>query len=191
MAPDPTPPYDASDTALLLIDVINDFEFEDADQMFERTMEAARRIRDLADRARQAGLPIVYVNDNFGYWHESFDEIVTRCSREGARGKPLVDLLRPTEKDYFVLKPQYSGFFETSLSLLLNRLDVSRLILVGFSGNICILFTAGDAYMRGFDLTVPSDCTASLDPSKNNHAMALLRNVLDADTPSSGDMRFS
>ena len=191
MPPDSTTPYDASDTALLLIDVINDFEFEDADQMFERAMEAASKIRDLTDRARQAGLPIVYVNDNFGHWQESFEEIVTRCSREGARGKPIVDMLRPAEKDYFVLKPQYSGFFETSLGLLLNRLEVNRLILVGFSGNICILFTAGDAYMRGFDLTVPSDCTASLTPSENNRATALFRKVLDANTTPADNLHFS
>ena len=191
MAPGSNTSYDPSDTALLLIDVINDFEFEDADQMFERAMEAARKIRSLTERARQAGLPIVYVNDNFGHWRENFDEIIARCSREGARGKPLVDMLHPAEEDYFVLKPQYSGFFETALGLLLNRLDVNRLILVGFSGNICILFTAGDAYMRSFDLTIPSDCTASLDPSENDRAVALLRKVLDADTTPADNLQFS
>ena len=187
----PARQLDASKTALLLVDVINDFEFEGAPEMFDRAMAAARNIGRLKERARQANLPIIYVNDNFGRWHENFDELVARCSKQNVRGKLLVELLHPDEDEYFVLKPKFSGFFGTTLNMLLRELEVSNLILTGFSGNICVLFTAGDAYMRGFSLTVPSDCTASVDEHENDRTLAYMNRVLDANTVPARRLAFS
>ena len=176
---------DKSAVALLLIDVINDLEFEGGEALFEHALPMARRIAELKRRAREAGVPVIYVNDNFGRWRSDLSSLFEHCSAEGVRGKPVVDLLRPEQDDYFVLKPKHSGFYSTTLDVLLDYLSVTTLILTGMAGNICVLFTANDAYMRDFHLVIPSDCVASNDPEENRHALATMEGLLKADiTPS-------
>jgi len=128
---------------------------------------------------------VIYVNDNFGRWKSDFRRTVDYCTRHG-RGRDIVKLLRPEENDYFVLKPKHSGFFSTTLETLLRYLETETLILTGIAGNFCVLFTANDAYMRDFNLLVPSDCTVSNTRKENDSALALLQRFLKADTrPSS------
>jgi len=127
---------------------------------------------------------VVYVNDNFDRWKSDFRRTVEHCSRHG-RGRELVELLRPEENDYFVLKPKHSGFFSTTLETLLRYLETQTLILTGIAGNFCVLFTANDAYMRDFNLFVPLDCTVSNSKKENDSALALMRKFLKADTRSS------
>jgi len=181
---------DTHNTALLLIDVINALDFPEADELLPHALAAARRIAALRERARKAGIPCVYVNDNFGRWRSDFREVVKACSAQGVRGRPLVDLLRPAEDDYFVLKPKHSGFFSSSLELLLEKLGSRELVLAGFAGNICVLFTANDAYMRDFKLYVPQDCCASNSPHDNEHALRQMRLLLKARTEPSELLRF-
>jgi nicotinamidase-related amidase len=130
---------------------------------------------------KKAGVPVVYVNDNFGRWKSDFRRTVEHCARHG-RGHEVVESLRPEENDYFVLKPKHSGFFSTTLETLLRYLETQTLILTGIAGNFCVLFTANDAYMRDFDLFVPSDCTVSNTKKENGSALALMRKFLKADT---------
>jgi nicotinamidase-related amidase len=171
---------DKSAAALLLIDVINDFEFPEGEQFLRLALPAGRNIAALKRRAKDAGIPIIYVNDNFGRWRSDFKKIVAHC-RDEARGKPFVELLLPEEDDYFVLKPKNSGFYSTTLDLLLSHLGARRLILTGIQGNNCVLFTANDAYMRDYKLFVPSDCTVSNTEEENQHALEQMQNVLKAD----------
>ena len=96
--------------ALLLIDVINDFDFPEADQLLKHARPMARILLRLKRRARKAGVPVIYVNDNFGQWKSDFRRTVDHCVMQG-RGRDVVKLLRPEESDYFVLKPKHSGFF--------------------------------------------------------------------------------
>jgi nicotinamidase-related amidase len=170
--------------ALLLIDVINDFDFPEADQLLKYARPMARNLLRLKRRAQKTGVPIVYVNDNFGRWKSDFRRTVEHCARHG-RGPEVVELLRPEENDYFVLKPKHSGFFSTTLETLLRYLEAQTLILTGIAGNFCVLFTANDAYMRDFNLFVPSDCTVSNTKKENDSALALMRKFLKADTRSS------
>jgi len=94
-------------------------------------------------------------------------------------------ILEPADDDYFVLKPKHSAFFETTLDTLLTYLGARTLILTGVAGNICILFSANDAYMRDYDLVVPSDCTVSNTPEENEYALKQIQKVLKGDiTPS-------
>lgn len=181
---------DKSHVALLLIDVINDLDFPDADRLLEFALPMARQIAALKDRAKQDGVPVVYVNDNFGRWRSDFNAQVEHCLEAGVKGKPLVELLRPREDDYFVLKPKHSGFFSTTLDLLLEYLGVKAVILTGISTNICVLFTANDAYMRDFHLLVPSDCVASNTAEENRHALDQIRKVLKADIRPSAEISF-
>jgi len=176
---------DEASIALLLIDVINDLEFEDGAELFKYALPAARNIAALKRLAKRVGIPVVYVNDNFGRWQSDLNKLVAHCLQDDVRGKPIVELLQPDEDDYFVLKPKQSGFFSTTLDTLINYLQVNTLILVGFTGNICVLFTAHDAYMRDLQLIVPSDCVASIDPTANEQTLQHIATVLKGNiTPS-------
>jgi nicotinamidase-related amidase len=178
---------DKSETALLLIDVINDLEFPEAEQMLPAARVMADRLIALRERARAAGVPVVYVNDNFGKWRSDWHNTVEHCMN-GARGRELVEKLQPHEDDYFVLKPKHSGFFSTTLDTLLRYLGARRLILTGIAGNFCVLFTANDAYMRDYELLIPEDCCVSNTPEENEQALALMRKFLKADTRPSADL---
>src|ERR1051326_388110 len=176
---------DKSDVALLLLDVINDLEWEGGERLQELVLPMARRLAELKRRAKQAGIPAVYVNDNYGKWQSDFNRLIEHCLEADVRGRPLVELLKPEPDDYFVLKPQHSGFFSTTLDVLLEYLQARTLIITGIAGNICVLFTTNDAYMRDFYLVVPCDCTASNDPEATRHALEQMAPVLKADiTPS-------
>ena len=181
---------DKSELALLLIDVINDLDFPEANQLLRQAGPMARKILRLKQRAKKAGIPVVYVNDNFGRWRSDFRRQVLHCLRENSRGRDIVSLLRPDEDDYFVLKPKHSGFFSTTLETLLHYLGAKKLILTGIAGNFCVLFTANDAYMRDYDLIIPSDCTVSNTAKENRQALTLMRKFLKADTRVSAKLRF-
>lgn len=172
---------DKADWALLLIDVINDLEFPEGDQLLQYALPMAQQIAVLKKRAKAAGIPVVYVNDNFGRWRSDLHAQVEHCLADGIRGRPIVELLRPDKDDYFVLKPKHSGFFSTTLDTLLEYLQVKGVILTGMAANICVLFTANDAYMRDLYLAVPSDCVASNTEEENRHALEQMRKVLKAD----------
>ncbi len=179
---------DKSATVLLLIDVINDFDFPEGEELFRLAMPVGRNIARLKERTRAAGIPTVYVNDNFGRWQSDFKKIVAHCRREGGRGKPFVEMLLPEDDDYFVLKPKHSGFYSTTLSLLLTHLGAKNLILTGIAGNNCVLFTANDAYMRDFKLFSPADCVVSNTEEENQHALKQMETVLKADTTIAADL---
>jgi nicotinamidase-related amidase len=172
---------DASPAVLLLIDVVNDFEFEGGEQLLELALPVGQQIAEVKRRAVAAGLPVIYVNDNFGIWRSDLNKIVTHCLEDDVRGKPFVELVLPDKNDYFVLKPKHSGFYCTALELLLEHLGATKLILAGIAGNNCVLFTANDAYMRDFELFVPSDTTVSLTVEANDHALEQMANVLKSD----------
>jgi nicotinamidase-related amidase len=176
---------DKSDVALILIDMINDLEFPGGDKLFEHTLPVAKRLVEFKRQAKAAGVPVIYVNDNFGRWNSDFHNQVEHCLRDGVRGKPIVEMLKPEKDDYFVLKPKHSGFFATVLDVLLAYLKVKTVVLTGVAGNICVLFTANEAYMRDFYVVTPSDSIASNNPEDNEHALQQMKTILKADiTPS-------
>ncbi len=175
-------------TALLIVDVINDLSFPEAGQLIRYLPRMARNLSALKKRARRAGIPVVYVNDNFGRWRSDLPSLVEHC-RKG-RGRVLVDALRPADDDYFVLKPKHSGFFSSTLETLLRYLESRELILTGIAGNYCVLFTANDAYMRDYKLAVPSDCTVSNTAKENRDALRLMSKYLGADIRPSGKLRL-
>jgi nicotinamidase-related amidase len=172
---------DNAGAALLLIDVINDFEFEGGAELLQQALPVGRNLAELKRRAKQHGIPVIYVNDNFGKWQSDLNKIVSHCLEDGVRGEPFVKLVLPDEDDYFVLKPKHSGFYCTSLELVLEHTGARSLILAGIAGNNCVLFTANDAYMRDFKLFVPGDCSVSISPEDNEHAFEQMAKVLKAD----------
>ena len=181
---------DNSRVALILIDVINDMEFDDGPALLETALPAARAIAELKRRAREAEIPVIYANDNFGRWRSDFNHTVAHCLEDGVRGEELARLLKPERKDYFILKPKHSGFYETSLRILLEYLASRTLILTGFTGDICVMFTAKDAYMGDYRLVIPSDCVASVSPEQNRFALDYMQRVLKADVLPSTEIDF-
>lgn len=140
----------------------------------------AEQIEKLKRAAKRAGLPVIYANDNFGRWRSDFPALVRHCTENDVRGRPIARRLAPEDNDYFVLKPRHSAFFQTNLELLLQYLSARRLILTGMAGDMCVLFSAYDGYMRGFEILVASDCVASEDPEQNAQILALMQRVLKA-----------
>lgn len=174
--------------ALLLIDVINDLEWPDAEKLEPHARRMAAAIARLKKEAKRRGVPVIYVNDNFGQWRSDLGHLVDHLLKDKVRGEFMAKALRPEKDDYFVLKPKHSGFFGTTLDILLDYLGTRSVILTGIAGNICVLFTANDAYMRDLKVVVPRDCVASNRPVDNRQALEIMRTILKAETPLSREL---
>ena len=177
-------------TALLLIDVINDLAFDGSEALVAQAESMAAPLARLKRRATAAGVPAIYINDNFGQWRSDFRRTVTHCSARSSPGHRVSRRLRPNARDYFVLKPKHSGFFDTTLDTLLETLRIRRVILTGIAGNICVLFTANDAYMRDYRIFAPADCIVSNTAADNDHALRQLKTVLKGNVAPSTRLRF-
>jgi nicotinamidase-related amidase len=182
---------DQCSVALVLIDVINDMEFESGAALLENALPAARNLAQLRKRAKAANVPIIYVNDNFGKWRSDFRQQLGHVLEDGVRGEPVAKLLRPDKEDYFVLKAKHSGFYHTQLDLLIDYLQVRTLVLAGFTTDICVLFTAADAYMRDIELIVPPDCSAAASRENHENALQHMSRVLDVKMIPSTELDFS
>ena len=176
--------------ALLLVDLVNPFDFDGAEALLDRAGPAVEAAADLARRAREAGAPVVYVNDNFARWTESFDGLLARCTGDDAPGRDVVARVLPAEGDYHVLKPMHSGFYQTPLTHLLGELGADRVVLAGVATDICVLATALDARMRGLDVVVPRDASAAETDAAHDDALAYLRRVAHAETPPAAEVAF-
>lgn len=179
---------DSHPVALLLVDVINPMDFPEADLLLRHALPAAERLAVLKRRARSNDVPVVYANDNFGRWRSDLTAVVERC--RDSNGSEVAQLLLPDNDDYFVLKPKHSAFFSTTLETLLQYLGTRCLVVGGFAADICVLFTANDAYMRDLRLVIPSDGVASNDSGDCEAALALMRRVLKAKTPRADEIIF-
>jgi len=184
MAPDKSP------VVLIMLDVINDLDFPEAEDLLRYALPMAPHLKDLRSRAVSAGVPVVYVNDNYGKWRSDFRAMVDHCIDDGTRGREIVELLRPSDEDYFVLKPKHSGFYSTTLDILLAHLEARTLVITGIAGNICVLFTANDAYMRDYRVVVPCDCVASNCVEDNEFALRQIERVLKGDVRPSTELDF-
>lgn len=178
-----------SPVVLLLVDVMNDFAFPEARQLLKHALPAAKKIAALKSRLRRKKIPAVYVNDNFGRWRSDFKSQVERCIAEESLGAPVARMLVPAEDDYFVLKPKHSGFYASSLEVLLESLGAKKLIITGFAADICVLFTANDAYMRDYEVMVPADCIAAETTAAKQRACQQMKRFLRADIRSSDKLR--
>lgn len=182
---------DKSKVALLLIDLIGDFEFESGEEIFKHALPAAKKIKALKAAAKKHDVPVIYINDNFGKWQSDFKKLLEHALDKNVRGSKIAEILRPDEEDYFVLKPKHSGFYSTTLDTLLAYLGTKTLVLTGVATNICVLFTANDAYMRDFDLVIPNDCVAAHKTKENEDSLKYMGKVLKADVRPSAEIDFA
>ena len=179
------------DIALLILDLISEFTFPDARRVLKGAKHPVIAIAKLKTRARAASVPIIYVNDTAGRWESDPRAFVQRCLRPSARGRDIVDLVKPQlDEDYFMFKPKHSAFFGTSLEPLLEQLGVRRLVLTGVTSHQCVLFTAMDAHVREYELIVPADCVAAGSREETRHALFIAARALRARTTASTRLRF-
>lgn len=176
-------------TALLIIDMLNDMDFAEGEDLLEQMEAITPVIANLRDAAEQSGVPVIFVNDNFGQWHSERSRILDYVA--GTRGAAIARALEPREGDYFVIKPEVSGFYATSLATLLPRLSANRLILTGVAADICVLFTAADAHMRDYELWVPRDAVASEEVAHRDWALRIMEKSMAAVTTPSGELDLS
>jgi nicotinamidase-related amidase len=176
-----------SRAALLIIDMLNTFDFPQGFQLAQKSLSIAKRIARLKVSLKKKGIPCIYVNDNFGQWQSDWKKVFESCSAENSRGHKVAKIIRPEEDDYFVLKPRHSGFYCTNLELLLEDLGVEELIVTGVAGNICVLFTVNDAHMRDYKVWVPSDCVVSNTQKENSFALKQMKTVLQVKTSQSSN----
>ncbi|MCT7660431.1 cysteine hydrolase family protein [Mycobacterium deserti] len=169
-----------SDVALLVVDMLNTYRHEDADKLVPQVKEIIDPLSGLISTARERDdVDLVYVNDNFGDFTADFDDIV-RAALDGER-PDLVEPIAPDEDYFRVLKVRHSAFYSSSLDYLLGRLDAKRLILTGQVTEQCILYTALDAYVRHFEVVVPSDAVAHIDPELGDAALTMMNTNMHAD----------
>ena len=170
-------------SALVVIDMLNTYDFEDADQLVGSAREAVPNIRRLLDRAREEDIPIIYVNDNYGDWNSSSEELL-RHGLEGRR-PDLVEPLRPPEDASFVIKAKHTIFYGTPFEHLLKQHEIDRLVLTGQVTEQCILYSALDAHVRDIAVAVPADAVACIHPELADAALRMMETNMSADvTPS-------
>lgn len=171
--------------ALLIIDAISAFDFPGGETLRDKASRIVDPILRLRADMEAQGCPVIYVNDNFGEWHSERSRLVEQALEHD---NPVSTRLKPDDADYFIIKPQFSGFYATNLPVLLPKLGVSRLILAGVATDICVLFTAADAHMRDYDLWIPADAVAAEADERGRWALDIMANSMGAQTAPSSDM---
>ncbi len=167
-------------SALLIVDMLNDFVKKDGSLTVSEAEGIVERIAQLAEEARQEGVPVIYVNDSHDTDDEEFDRW-PRHAEKGTTGAEVIEELNPRPGDYVVEKTRFSGFFKTDLEGLIERLGVDHLVITGTVTNICVLATAMDASMRGYRVSVPADGVAGLNEDDHLFALKHIEQVLGGD----------
>ena len=168
-----------SDTAVVVIDMMNTYQHPDAEQLIPNVEKIIDPLAELLRRAREAdGVDLVYVNDNYGDFSAQFSDIVS-AALDGAR-PDLIKPIAPGGASRLMTKVRHSAFYSTALAYLLGRLETKRLILTGQVTEQCILYSALDAYVRRFQIAVGSDCVAHIDQELAQAALRMMQSNMRA-----------
>jgi nicotinamidase-related amidase len=165
-------------TALVVVDMLNPYEHEDAEILSGNVERVVEPVSELVARAGDEGAEIVYVNDNHGDWSASHHELAERALA-GAR-PDLVEPVLPPEGVPFVVKARHTVFYETPLEYLLRQLGVRHVVLTGQVTEQCILYSALDAYVRHLDVTVPRDAVAHIHEDLADAALEMMERNMRA-----------
>ncbi len=170
-----------SKTVLLLVDFVNPLRFDGAAQLAPSAVDAARCTSALRRQLAPTGVRTIYANDNYGIWTSDFKALWSECAAMSGAAGLIASRLRPTKKDFALLKPRHSAFYATPLDILLGQLRCKQLIVTGIAADSCVLFSAMDAYLRGYALWVPVDCVAAESQEARDKALEHMQRVLKAD----------
>ena len=171
--------------ALIVIDMLNPYDHQDAEPLMESVGEALPSLRELIQRAPEAGLLTVYVNDNHGDWTAGRDKLTQRALAGAA--PHLIEPIAPPSDKPFLVKARHSVFYETQLEYLLGRFEVRRLVLAGQVTEQCILYSALDAYVRHFEVVIPADAVAHIDPDLADAALRMMERNMRAHVAAAAD----
>jgi nicotinamidase-related amidase len=176
-------------SALIVVDMLNEYDHEDAEVLVESVRDVLPAMRGLVERATQEGTPVVYVNDNFGDWGAGRPEIVQRAV--AGKAADLVEPIAPADGTWFISKARHSIFYETQLEYLLREQAIERVVLVGQVTEQCILYSALDAYVRHFAVAVPCDAVAGIHPDLADAALRMMQRNMRADVSPAADTDLS
>ncbi len=180
----------AGGLALLVVDMVSSWDFEDAEALAPAALAIAPRIGALKRRCLQARVPVVFVNDNRGRWRSEFRELVRASIAESETAAAIARHLQPDDCDYSVLKPKQSAFYATPLDLLLRHLRVRRVIVTGVVSDQCIVMTAAEAHMRDYEVVVPRDCIGAPSAARTAATLRQLGEAHRIATPLSTRLRL-
>lgn len=177
---------DEGATALIVVDMLNPYDHPEAEELAEHVEDALAGVRALLRGAGEADAHVVYVNDNYGDWNSSSEELA-RSAMDGRR-PDLVEPILPVEGQSFVVKARHSTFYETPLEYLLDQMGVGRLVLCGQVTEQCILYSALDAYVRHFDVVIPTDAVAAIYDDLGEAALRLMERNMGAELVEAGSV---
>lgn len=171
-------------SALIVIDMLNPYEHDDAQPLMESVRRILPSLEDLIASAIEREILIVYVNDNYGDWSAGRPEIVGRALAGADRS--LVQAILPAGDTPFVVKARHSIFYQTPLEYLLRQSDIRRLILTGQVTEQCVLYSALDAYVRHFEVVVPRNAVAPIHEELAEAAMRMMETNMRAHIAATG-----
>jgi nicotinamidase-related amidase len=172
-------------SALIVVDMLNSYEHDDADRLTESVEKIVEPLSELIARAERDGTEIIYVNDNYGDWNSSQEELAKKALN-GAR-PDLVEPLLPPDGADFVLKARHTIFYMTPLEYLLGQKEIDHLILTGQVTEQCILYSALDAYVRHLKVSVPRDAVAHIHEDLAEAAFRMMEINMGAEITASAD----
>ena len=152
--------FDPDRSAVLVIDMLNDFLEPDGAMPLLEGRRLYEPIRRLLQAARQRGAKVIWICDEHLPTDLEFEKRSVHCLK-GSWGAGIVAELEPTTSELRIPKTRYSGFFETDLDLRLRQDGIDHLILTGVVTNICVRSTAHDAFFRDYRVTIPMECVAA------------------------------
>jgi len=165
--------------ALLVIDMLNDFVLEGAPLEVPSTRTILPELRKEIEKARREGIPVIYICDSHDKDDREFKKMGWPAHAvKGTKGAEVVEGLKPMEGERVIEKKTYSGFYNTELDDTLKGLGVRSIKLTGCVTNICVLFTASDGVLRGYDVKVLENCVAWINKDDHEFALRLMKNVL-------------
>jgi nicotinamidase-related amidase len=175
-------------TALIVIDMLNAYDHDDADKLTRSVERVLPNIEALIERAREQDALTIYVNDNFGEWRSNRDELLETAL--AGKYRHLVEPIAPRDEALFVVKARHSAFYQTPLEYLLAQEDVDRIVLAGQVTEQCILYSALDAYIRHLQVVIPCDATACIHEELAEAALRMMEANMDAEVVHASDVDF-
>ena len=169
-----------SSQALVLVDFINPLDFPGASELAPAALRAAKATLGLRRRLG-VQVPVIYANDHYGVWRSDFKQTLARCQALPGEAGEMARLLAPRRRDLALLKPRHSAFFSTPLDLLLGQMEVREIVLAGLATDLCVQMMAMDAFLHGYKLWVPGDCSAAETPEAGQAALRYMASALKAD----------
>jgi nicotinamidase-related amidase len=175
-------------TAVIIADMLNSYDHEDAEPLVESVREQLPGIVDLRDRAQASDALLVFVNDNHNAWDAGREELIEQAL--AGEHPELVEPIAPRDPMPFIAKGRHSAFYQTALEHLLRSEDVQQVVLAGQVTEQCVLYTALDAYLRGFDMAVPPDAVAHIDAELAQAALKMMESNMHAELIAVADLKL-